>query len=115
VYQPVLDPLGNRSALDVGAVLEIVSVAVPAVALVILTGVVEPKLNVGGSWAPVGLDVTAAVSATLPVNPPLGVTVMVDVLPVVAPGLNVTAEPVIATLGGIAAVTITELVPVAEL
>jgi hypothetical protein len=92
-----------------------VSVAVSAEAPVILTGVVELKLNVGGSWAPVGLDVTAAVSATLPVNPPLGVTVMVDVLPLVAPGLTVTAEPVIAKLGGTAAVTITELVAVAGL
>ena len=115
LYPARLGCLGTTSALDIGAVVENVSVAVSAVAPVILTGVVELKLNVGGSWAPVGLDVTAAVSATLPVNPPLGVTVMVDVLPLVAPGLTVTAEPVIAKLGGTAAVTITELVAVAGL
>ena len=61
------------------------SVAVSAEALVMLTGVVEPKLTVGGSCAPAGLDVIVAVSATLPVNPPLGVTVIVDWLPVFAP------------------------------
>ena len=37
------------SALDVAAVLEIVRVAVPAVALVMLIGVLAPKLSVGAS------------------------------------------------------------------
>ena len=73
--------------------MEIVSVAVPAVVPVILTGLVEPKLNVGRSWAPVGVEVTAAVITTLPVNPPEGVTVIVEVFPVVAPGKTVTAVP----------------------
>jgi hypothetical protein len=51
-----------------------------------LTGVVEPKLSVGMYSAPVGLVAIAAVSATLPVEPPAAVTVMVGVLAVVAPG-----------------------------
>jgi hypothetical protein len=37
--------------------------------------------------------VISAVSTTLPVKPPLGVTVIVDVLPLVAPGATVTAVP----------------------
>ena len=62
-----------------------VRVAVPAPAPVMLTGVVAPKLRVGVATTLAGLEVTAAVSATLPVNPPTGVTVMVEALPVVAP------------------------------
>ena len=93
------------------AVVEMVRVAVPAVAPVMLTGLVEPKLRVGGSCAPFALEVTAAVSATLPVKPPVGVTVMVEVFPVVAPGVTVTAVPVIVKPGG--AVTVTEACPVA--
>jgi hypothetical protein len=81
------------------AVVVIVSVAVPAVAPVMFTGVVDPKLNVGGSVPPPGPDVTAAVSATLPVNPPAGVTLIVEVFPLVAPGATVTAVPKIAKLG----------------
>ena len=91
--------------------LEIVSVAVPAEAVVILTGVVVPKLNVGASEAPAGLVATTAVSATLPVKPPLGVTEIVEVLPVVAPGLIDTAVPVTVKLG--TAVTVTDPVPLA--
>jgi hypothetical protein len=63
-----------------------VSTAFPALAPDILAGEVDPKLSVGGSWAPLGLEVIAAVSATLPVNPPLGAMLMVDVFPVAAPG-----------------------------
>jgi len=84
-----------------------VSVAVPALALVIFTGLVEPKLNVGGFWAPAGLDVIAAVSVTLPVKPPLGVTVIVEVLPVFAPGLTDTVVPATVKVGGTATVTVT--------
>ena len=53
---------------------EITSEAVPAEAPVMMTGVVEPKLRVGGFCAFAGLEVMAAVSATLPANPPTGVT-----------------------------------------
>jgi hypothetical protein len=86
-----------------------VRVAVPAAVPVMLTGLVEPKLRVGGSCAPLGPEVTAAVSATLPVKPPDGVTVMMDVFPVVAPAVTVTAVPVIVKPGG--AVTVTEACP----
>ena len=81
--------------------------AVPALAPVIFTGVVVPKLKVGESWAPVGEVDNWAVSPTLPVNPPLGVTVMVEVFPVVAPGAAVTAVPERVRPGGAAAVTMT--------
>lgn len=80
--------------------------AVPAVVLVMLTGVVVPKLQLGKSSAPDGLEVSAQVRATLPVNPPLGVTVMVEVLPLAAPGATETAEPVIAKLALEALVTV---------
>jgi hypothetical protein len=71
-----------------------------------LTGVVEPKLKVGGYTAPAGLEAMAAVSATLPVNPPAGVTVMAEVLPDVAPGVIETAVPVIAKVGVTGAVPV---------
>jgi hypothetical protein len=77
-----------------------------------LTRVVAPKLKVGASTAPVGLDVSAAVRATLPVKPPAGVTLMVDVFAVVAPGATDTAVPVMAKVGGM---TVTAAVPVAAL
>ena len=91
--------LGRTRAALVAAVVVIVSVAVPAEVPVMLTGLVEPKLKLGGYWAPVGLEVTAAVSTTLPVKPPAGVTVMVEVFPVVAPGVTVTAGPLTVKLG----------------
>jgi hypothetical protein len=91
--------LGYSSAALVGAVVEMVSVAVAAVVPEMLTGVVEPKLKVGGYCAPDGLVAKTAVSATLPVKPPAGVTVMVDVLAVVAPGVTVTEVPLIVKLG----------------
>ena len=81
------------------AVVAMVNVAVPALKPVMFTGVVEPKLNVGAFTAPLGSEVSAAVSATLPVNPPVGVTVMVDVFPVVAPAATVTGVPVIVKPG----------------
>jgi hypothetical protein len=77
----------------VAAVLVMVSVAVPAAVLLMLAGVVEPKLKVGRSNAPAGPLVISAVNSTLPVKPPLGVTVIVEVLPLVAPGTTVTAVP----------------------
>jgi hypothetical protein len=103
--------LGYASALVVAAVLAMVSVAVPAATLVMLTGLVAPKLSVGMFCALAGLPDTAAVSATLPVKPLLGVTVIVDVFPLVAPGSIDTAVPVTVKLG--TAVTITVVVPLA--
>jgi hypothetical protein len=79
-----------REAL-VAAVVETVRVAVAGFVPVMLTGLVEPKLKVGGYWAPAGLEVMAGASVTLPVKPPRGVTVMVVVE--VAPGAMETAVP----------------------
>jgi len=77
-------------------VVETVSVADPASVPVTLTGVVAPKLKVGKFAAPAGLAVRAALKVTLPVNPPLGVTLMVEMLPVVEPGATEIAVPLIA-------------------
>lgn len=96
-------------------VVVMVRLAVPAVAPAMLTGVVEPKLKVGGFTAPAGPEVTAAVSATLPVKPPDGVTVMMEMFPVVAPAVTVTAVPVTVKLGLTAVVTVIEVEPAMEL
>ena len=88
------------------------SVAVPAPAAVMLTGVVAPKLNVGSFVAPAGLVVSVAVMATLPVNPPPGVMVMVEVFPVVAPGAMETAVPATVYVG---LATVIGAVPVAAM
>jgi hypothetical protein len=96
-------------------VVEIVRVAVPADVPAMATGLVEPKLNVGRCWAPDGLEVIEAVSATLPVNPPTGVTVIVELFPVVSPGATETAVPLIVKLGFTVVVTVTEFEPIPEL
>lgn len=70
----------------------------------------EPKLKVGGFVAPAGLVATAAVKATLPVNPPLGVTVMVEVLPLPAPR-ETAIEPLLLSAKAAGSVTRTEFVP----
>jgi hypothetical protein len=98
----------------VGAVVVIVSVAVPGTALVMFTGLVEPKLKLGGYWSPGGLNARAAVSATLPVNPPAGLMVMIDVFPVVAPGASVMFVAPIAKPDGVG-VTVTVFDPDAVL
>ena len=102
--------MGRTRAALVAAVVVIVSVAVPAVVPVMLTGLVEPKLKVGGYWAPVGLEVTAAVSVTLPVKPPAGVTVTVELFEVVAPGVSETAVPFNAKLG-VCGISVADQVP----
>jgi hypothetical protein len=106
-YHRPVGRAGYSRAPLVAGVVEIVSVAVPALAPAMLIGLLEPKLTVGGSSAPEGLEVTDAVSATLPLNPPLGIIVMVDVFPVVAPGAIVTVVPLIAKVGFTAVVTVT--------
>jgi hypothetical protein len=83
----------------VAAVVEMVSVAVPTVMPVMLIGLVEPKLKVGRYWAPAGLEVTTGVSAMLPVKPPVGVTVIVEEFPELAPRVTVTVVPLIVKLG----------------
>jgi hypothetical protein len=104
------NPFGPTLAeeqLENGAVVEMVRVAVPTVLPVMLTGLAEPKVSVGVSMAPAGLALTTALSATLPVNPPLGVRVIVEKLPTVPPGAIVTADPEIVRPGGWMAVTTT--------
>ena len=106
-YQGTPGRLGWTSAALVAAVVVMVRVAVPAGVPVMLAGLVEPKLKEGRYWALAGLEVTEAVSATLPVKPPAGVTVMVDVFPEVAPGARVTAVPLTVKLELTADVTVT--------
>ena len=81
------------------AVETIVRVPAPAALPVMVRRLVELKLKVGGANAPLGLVVRAAVRATLPVKPPVGVTVIVEVLPVVAPAVKLTAVPLTVKLG----------------
>jgi hypothetical protein len=78
------------------------------------SGLVEPKLSVGASVAPVGLCVMAAVNVTLPVNPPAGVTVIVEAFPVVTPGASETFVPPTANDGftGVFTTSVTESVAV---
>jgi hypothetical protein len=66
-------------------------VAVAAVVPLISTE--DGILHVGRFIAPEGLDVRAHFRFTAPRKPPFGVTIMVDVLPEVAPAITVTAEP----------------------
>lgn len=66
-----------------GVVVEVVlTVAVDVPAPLTVVGL---KVTVGGLVAPDGPAVTAAVRATLPVKPLFGVTVIVEVFPLVAP------------------------------
>ena len=77
------------------------SVAVAALAFVIFTTAADPKLKVGRLTAPAGLEEIVAVILTEPVNPPAGVIVIVEVFPVVAPALTVTAAPLIENPDGV--------------
>ena len=116
-YQGAPGRAAGRSAPVVGAVVDTVRVAVAGPAAVMLTGLLVPKLNVGRYCAPEGLDARVAVRVTLPVNPPAGVTVTVEVFPAVVPGaLMVTAVPPTVNDGGGGggAVTTTEVVADAE-
>jgi hypothetical protein len=73
----------NRFSALVAAVVKTVNVVVCAPVPVIVTELGE-RLHVAGSLAATGL--IEQVRLTVPVNPFAGVTVMVAVLPVVAPG-----------------------------
>ena len=99
----------------VGAVVVIVSAAVLLGVPVTVTGLVEPKLKVGTRVAPAGVVVMAAARVTLPVKPPDGVTVMVEVLFALAPAAKSTDVAPIVKPGGGGDVTITVAVPVALL
>lgn len=110
-YQRPDGRAGYSTAPEVAAVVVMVSVAVAALAPEMLTGLLDPKLKLGGYWAPLGLDVIAALRVTLPVKPPEGVTVIVEVFPVVAPGATVTLAPLIENPGLTAVVTVTVFDP----
>jgi hypothetical protein len=75
-----------------------------------LTGLLVPKLTVGEPTALGKLEVTEAVNHILPMNPPLGVAVIVEVFPVVAPGDRVTAVPPSAKPPAANALTVTLIV-----
>jgi hypothetical protein len=68
---------GSRAELD-GPVVLTVKVDVTAVPPVIADGCVAEQ--VGGSTAPAGLEVTEQAMTTVPVNPPPGVMVRVEVV-----------------------------------
>jgi hypothetical protein len=89
----------------VGAVVEMVAVAVAGV--VPLTVTVDAlRAMVGKSVAPTGLVVSEAVRLTAPVKPLAGVTATVEVLPEVAPGATVTVVPETLKVGGGGATTV---------
>src|SRR5580692_12081126 len=83
-YQGTPPAFGRTNAALLAAVVTTVSAEVWAVAPLIVTEAGE-RLHVAGSLAAAGL--TAQVKATAPANPPDPVTLMVDPVPVVAPGL----------------------------
>ena len=80
----------------VAAVVFTVNVAVCAVVPLIVTE--AGMLHVAGSVAALALN--AQLKLTVPVNPLVGVTVIVEVFPLVVPGATVTAVPVTVKLGG---------------
>ena len=91
---------GQRSLLvwlraEVASVVFTVSVVVCAVEPLIETD--TGMLHEAGSLAAVGA--IAQLRLIVPVNPPEGVKVMVEVFPVVAPGIRLIAVPVTAKLG----------------
>lgn len=93
---------------EVPAVETTVSVAVPGVVPVIVPGVLTVQV---GAVAPA--PVTAQVNATAPVNPPEGVTVMVDV-PLAPPAASVMGPLLVSAIPGVvvgaATVNTTEVV-----
>lgn len=102
----------GRSALLEAAVVLTVKVAVAAPAPLIVTedGIVQ----VGGSTGLEMLVLTAQVRFTWPVKPPEGVTLIVVVLPVVAPGATVMFPLLLSAKPGriIVTVTFTEVLAV---
>jgi hypothetical protein len=104
---------GRSKAAVVAAVVVMLSVDVPAVVLLTVTEAGD-RAQVAGSLVAVG--VMTHVSATAPVNPPDGVTLIVEVLLVAAPGLTAMLPLLLRAKPGTGgAVTVTELVPVALL
>jgi hypothetical protein len=67
-------------------------------------------VRVGKSTAPVGLVVITAVNTTFPTKFPVGITVIVDEFPVVAPGASDTGFPLIVNPAATAAFTVRVIV-----
>ena len=87
------------AALQVPVVAAVVfTVNVDVCAVVPLIVMEAGILHVAGSVAAFVLK--AQLKLTVPVNPPVELTVIVDVLPVVAPGVTVIAVPETVKLGG---------------
>ena len=103
-YQGTPPVFGWTKAALVGAVVTTVSVEVWAVAPLIVTEAGE-TLHVAASLAAAGL--TAQVKVTAPANPPDPVTLIVDPLPVVAPGLTVMLPLLLRAKPGGTAFTVT--------
>jgi hypothetical protein len=91
--------LNEVQAFEELAVVAMVKVPVAAALPEIVRRLVELKLKVGGVVTPLGPLVRAAVRVTLPVKPPVGVTVIVEVLPVAAPAAMLTGVPLAVKLG----------------
>ena len=104
-YQGIPLRLGRSNAAVVAAVVATVSIDVLAVAPLIATEAGE-SAQVAGSFAAAGA--MAQVRATAPVKPPDGVTLIVEELPVVAPGITVMFPLLVrAKVGATYAVTFT--------
>jgi hypothetical protein len=89
-----------------GVVIAVVeTVRVPVSAAVPVMSTVGVTLQVAGLVGLVGVVVTAQVKLTSPVNPFDGVTVMLEVLPVVAPGNTVTPPLLLSANPGAVLVT----------
>jgi hypothetical protein len=82
-----------------------VNVDVTADAVVMLTEVGDSE-QLGSSVAPVGAAVIAQVTATLPVNPPVGVTVTVDVPVAPWDAMVIAGALIVIPPGFVAAVTV---------
>ena len=80
---------------ELAAVVFTVRLAICAAVPLMVTEV--GMLHVAGSLAAAG--VMAQVRPIVPVNPPVGVKVIVDVFPAVAPGVTLMAGPVMEKLG----------------
>ena len=94
----------RRSAVEAAVEL---TVRVAAIAVAPVTLTLEGIAQVGGSVAVAMLVVTTQLRLTVPVNPPEGVTVMVDVLPDAAPGATVMLPLSVRAMAGFAAGAVT--------
>lgn len=104
---------GLLSAVVAGVVLMVNTSVCAVVPLMVTDAVARP--HVGGSTAPEGEVVIAQVIATAPVNPPYGVAVIVEVLPVVAPGITAILPLLVRAklgTGGVVTLTITVVITV---